>query len=236
MNSEPHPWSSLPPVAGGWTVQRVPIAGRMFELVQPAVPDKLLDDPQVLEANRRDDYMPYWSYLWPAAVPMAELLNRAPWPPDAEILELGCGVGLVGLAALALGGRVTFSDHDATAVECALLNARRNDVEERAAGVVLDWRTPLDRRWPVIIGCEVTYESRNHPILLDLIERMLDPNGICWLGDPGRSQLAPFIALARERRFQVAVRDQRGEIIEGPPEPARLQVVELRLGWRTDKL
>ena len=23
------------------------------------------------EANLRDDYMPYWSYLWPAAQPMA---------------------------------------------------------------------------------------------------------------------------------------------------------------------
>jgi predicted nicotinamide N-methyase len=221
------PWAGLPAVPGGWMLQRVPVGDRLIELVQPAAPDDLLDDPTVIEANRRDDYMPYWSYLWPAATTMAAALARAPWPPETPVLELGCGVGLVGLAALARGWQVTLSDHDPVAVECALLNARRNELEERAAGLVLDWRNPVARRWPVILGCEVTYEVRNHPILLDLLEVMLTPDGVCWLGDPGRSQAPRFVALAKERGWRVKLLDHAAQPTETPPGET-FQIVALR--------
>jgi predicted nicotinamide N-methyase len=221
------PWAGLPAVPGGWTLQRLPVGDRVIELVQPAAPDDLLDDPAVIEANRRDDYMPYWSYLWPAAATMAAALAQAPWPAGTPVLELGCGVGLVGVAALARGWRVTFSDHDPVAVACALLNARRNGLAERADGLVLDWRRPVERRWPVILGCEVTYEARNHPVLLDLLEAMLTPDGVCWLGDPGRSQAPRFVALARERGWKVKLLDHAAQSTETQPGET-FQIVELR--------
>ena len=40
-------------------------AGRAVRMVRPADPDRMLDDPGVLAWNLRDDYMPYWAYLWP---------------------------------------------------------------------------------------------------------------------------------------------------------------------------
>src|SRR3954453_17759227 len=95
----------------------VVIGGRPVVLVRPADPDRLLDDPGVLAWNRRDDYMPYWAYLWPAAYLLAEAVAREEWPEvrggdTMEVLEIGCGLGLAGLVAMARGLRVQFSYYD----------------------------------------------------------------------------------------------------------------------------
>lgn len=48
-------------------------------------------------------------------------------PPGGSAWDLGCGAGLYGCAAAALGaGRVLLTDTDPAAVACALRNARRN--------------------------------------------------------------------------------------------------------------
>lgn len=221
------PWAGLPDVPGGWSLQRVPVGDRVIELVQPAAPDDFLDDPSVLEANRRDDYMPYWSYLWPAAATMSDSLKHADWPKETEVLEVGCGVGLVGVAALQQGWRVTLSDYDPVSVDCALINAARNGVGERANGLVLDWRFPGTRQWPVVIGCEVTYEARNHPVLLDLLERILTRDGVCWFGDPGRSQAPNFVRQALDRGFRVQLLDAEGNS-RGHETRTEFQIMELR--------
>lgn len=181
----------------------------------------------MLEANRRDDYMPYWSYLWPAATTMAAAVQRAGWPAGTEILEVGCGIGLVGLAALDRGGNVTFSDYDPVAVECALLNAARNGLSAAAGGLVLDWRRPIERQWPVILGCEVTYEPKLHRTLLDMLKAMLARDGVCLLGDPGRSQASPFVRTAREQGFAVRCLDAFLNESSQPPGES-FQIVELR--------
>ncbi len=48
------------------------------------IPDRLLEEPGVLAWNRRDDYMPYWAYLWPGAFLLAEAVAREPWPKRAR--------------------------------------------------------------------------------------------------------------------------------------------------------
>jgi len=195
---------ALPPVPGGWTRQTIDVGFRTIDLVLPAVPDKLLDDPEVLEANRRDDYMPYWSYLWPASAPMSRALIHADWLPGTRVLELGSGIGLVGLAALARKWDVTFSDYDDTSLELCRQNALRNDLPDPAL-LKLDWRQPADLQFPVILGCEVIYERRNHEPILDLLQQMLAPGGVCWIGDPGRSQAPRFLDTAAARGWQIAL-------------------------------
>src|SRR5262245_51740780 len=61
-------------------------------------------------------YTPFWADIWPAARMLAKVIQRQTWTPDAEVIELGCGLGLPGIVALARGLRVTFSDRD----PCAL--------------------------------------------------------------------------------------------------------------------
>jgi hypothetical protein len=97
----------------------------------------------------------------------------AGWSPGTPVLEIGAGIGLVGLAALSCGLKVTFSDYDPPAVALALRNARDNGLTD-AEGMHLDWRQPPPLRFPVILGCDVIYEVRNHAPILDLLGRMLN--------------------------------------------------------------
>ena len=97
---------------------------RTFIIARPSESDRLIDHPSVRSAFAADDYMPYWADLWPAARMLAKAILRETWVPGQSALEVGCGLGLPGIAALAMGLNVTFSDYDATALHFAADNAR----------------------------------------------------------------------------------------------------------------
>lgn len=199
--TEIHAPETLPDVPGGWTTREVVLAGRRITLTLPAAPDAFLDDPDVLAAHARDGYMPYWGYLWPTSLDLARFVLDCEWPAGRECLEIGAGIGLSGLAALAVGLRVTFSDYEPRAVELALHNARCNGFDQ-ATGCVLDWRQPARGTYPLILGCDVIYEQPNHTPILNLLEVMLARDGECWLADPGRHQADAFVAELRRRPFR----------------------------------
>jgi len=170
--------------------------------------------------------MPYWAFLWPSATPMAAAVMKAPWPAGTKVLELGAGIGLVGLAAAFRGDQVTFSDYDRTALHVCRLNARLNDLPDPELWE-LDWRQFSPRRFPVLIGCEVTYDAALHEPLLDAIALLMEPEGVCWLGDPGRYQSQFFHAKALAKGFQVRCLDQMGKPIEASS-AGTFQITELR--------
>ena len=202
------------------------IGGRPLRVTRPARPDAFLDDPDVLVENARNDFMPYWAYLWPAARAMAEAVATAAWPQGLRALEIGAGIGLVGLAGLSCGLEVTFSDYRPLPVELALCNARQNGFEQ-AHGMLLDWNAPLAERFPLILGCDVVYERQSHAPILGLVEAMLAPGGSAWFGDGGRQVAAEFIAVARQLGFIVELRDERGERLDEPG-VGRFQLIVLR--------
>ena len=70
--------------AGPVMVTTLAFGGYPVRVVRPADPDRLLDDPGVLDWNRRDDYMPYWAYLWPGAHLLAEAVAREEWAGETE--------------------------------------------------------------------------------------------------------------------------------------------------------
>ena len=205
----------LPEIPGGWHERQVDVGACSFTLTLPVAPDAFLDDAAVLEANRTSDHMPYWSLLWPASFLMARLIPKVTEEQpvgSSRGLEIGAGIGLVGIAALAAGLDVTFSDYDETAVRLAQHNAAQNGFVGQPA-VLFDWRKFDEAKlepFPLILGCDVVYEQPNHPLVLNVLERLLEPGGTGWLGDPGRGSLREFVFLAEERGFQVAMFDEDG--------------------------
>src|SRR5262245_54598950 len=87
--------------------EQVIIDGRVFLLERPDDSDRLLDHPVIRAAFAADEYLPYWADLWPAARMLAKAVLRESWAPGLEVLEIGCGLGLPGIAALARGLHVT---------------------------------------------------------------------------------------------------------------------------------
>ena len=65
------------------------LAGQTLRITLPASPDAFLDDPEVLAANRQSDYMPYWSYLWPASLETAVAVLNHDWQLASPPLSKG---------------------------------------------------------------------------------------------------------------------------------------------------
>jgi len=200
MASSEFPSESSAPAAyrGAVVASTVRVAGRSLKLVRPADPDGLLDDPEVRARNDRDDYMPYWAYLWPASIMLAEAVARhwgeAP-APAPEALELGCGLGLGGLAALALGYRVCFSDYDPEALEFVKRSVRENGLPpERFSTLRLDWRSLPDIQFERIIAADVLYEARLVPLVAEVVARLLAPGGEALIATPPRASAEDFPA------------------------------------------
>ena len=166
--------------------------GQAVRLVRPADPDRLLEDPGVLDWNRRDDYMPYWAYLWPGAYLLAEAVVREEWPDAGrgtplEALEIGCGLGLAGLVAMARGLRVQFSDYDRAPLDFVARSAAENGFEAgRYTTRLLDWREPARRAVPGDPGADVIYEARLVPLVANVLAAMLAPGGTGLIASPYR--------------------------------------------------
>jgi predicted nicotinamide N-methyase len=157
-----------------------------FLIDRPSEYDPLLDQAAARSALAAGDYLPYWSDLWPSARMLAKVIVRETWPAGTRALEIGCGLGLPGVAALARGVHVTFSDCDAAALRFARRNAVLNGFHDFAT-LRLDWHhTPDGVQFPLLLGSDLLYELRNVPPMVALIKRLLRPDGECLLTDQDR--------------------------------------------------
>jgi predicted nicotinamide N-methyase len=175
----------------------IDVGGRAFHFDRPAALDKMFDHPAVRAAYASDEYIPYWADLWPAARMLAEVVLKEPWE-DYEFarpiraLEVGCGLGLSGIAALSRGLHVTFSDIDEAAVRMAGENAHLNGFTEFAT-VAYDLRSPPDDvTYPVILGADVMYDLRMTEPLVHFLDAVLAPDGVALIADPDRLSARPF--------------------------------------------
>ncbi len=223
-------------IPGGWRRRTVTIVDRSFDLMLPADPDCVLET--LLEAAESSadggagaEPDPYWATLWSSATPTAEAVLQEDWHGDESVLEIGCGMGLVGLAALARGLQVTFSDYIPQALQMALANACRNGYPA-ADGLLLDWNCPsealADRRYSVILASDILYNGQNHLAILQTIEQALAPDGVCWIGDPGRYHSRTFLEAASDR-FHVRLCDRAGDTFS-VPQSGQYQMFVLRRG------
>ncbi len=188
---------------------RLRIAGREFKLNLPRQPERIIGAVAQLADADRSQTDPYWGILWPSCSVMAELLLNTEWPPGLRVLELGCGSGLLGIAALMKGMQVTFSDIVPDAVALAVENARLNGFL-KTPGLIFDWRQPSALIFDLILANDVLYAPELHGSLLSTIEMMLAPGGQCWIGDPGRTAAKDFIHVASGQGFSIGFRDATG--------------------------
>jgi predicted nicotinamide N-methyase len=158
---------------------------------------------------RADGEPPYWAVAWPAGLALARHLSIQPLN-DVPVLELGSGAAIAGLGAMAAGAKVLATDNQPASLRLAALNGRRNRLALRVVGA--DWRAwPIARRFPLVIGSEVTYEPLAYPALLATLEETVATGGEVLLSDPGRLSTEQFLQEASAAGW-------RWERTELPPE------------------
>ena len=194
--------------------EQVILNDKTFAMWRPAEPDRLLEHPATLEAFSHDEYMPYWCDLWPVSRMLAKAILAAPWKAGTVALEVGCGLGMTGVAALSQGIRVVFSDYDATALRFAAANALEHGFLDFEL-LPLNWCQPPARQLPVIFGADLLYEMRSVAPVVALIDKMLAPHGVAWITDQDRTPSALWRKTLRirgssMRRLFITPGNQRG--------------------------
>ena len=166
-------------------------SGNPLRVVRPRDSEELLEE----KAFEHEELLPYWAELWPSSLALARAIGARSLR-GASTLELGCGLGVVSIAAALAGGRVLATDWSAAAIDFTARNAQRNGVEVETA--VVDWSAPetiVERGpWQLVLGSDVLYERRNVDQMLDLLPRLVGAEGEVWIADPGRETSMDFIA------------------------------------------
>ncbi len=202
------------------------IAGTKFSLLKVRDTNKLVDAIDQ-ETFAEDERLPYWADIWTSSLELARWCLEEADIKGKRVLELGCGLGLPGIAAAKAGARVVLSDYEQDALDFARYNAVRNLSEEILASNVtflqLDWRNllpshlwlshlPALEKFDMIIAADVVYERRNFFPLIDVLTKLLKPDGIAVITEPGRTIGEYFFNLLKEEHFHLATSKHNVEL------------------------
>ncbi len=188
------------------------IGKRRFSFLVPKSIDRFVDIEDVFH-----DF-PLWSKIWEASIVLSEYLAGIPVQPEKRFLEIGGGMGLVGIIASAFGHRVTMTEYNPDALNYARANAETNPpgAGSNLEITQLDWYRPrLEGLFDYIVGSEVIYKEKDFEPILKLFRRYLKPKGEIILSEGVRKtsleffrQMGEFFEIKAQKKV---LRSEKGE-------------------------
>jgi len=165
-----------------------------FSFTRIADPDRVLDEvaaavdlEQRLTGKRESQvqHLPYWAEVWESAAGLGQQLLNMASLQGRTVLDLGCGQGLAGCVAAALGADVLLADLEPPALLFARLNSLQSAGRVRTRQ--LNWQTDhLDQTFDLILGADILYDRAQWIYLEAFWRRHLADGGCVLLGEPGR--------------------------------------------------
>jgi predicted nicotinamide N-methyase len=194
-----------------------------------ADPDVVLDQVAAEEDRREKTsgqrhegeelHLPYWAELWESGLGIGQMLVDSPQlVRDKNILDLGCGMGLAGTVAAALGANVLFADLEPDSLLFAALNSLpwREKIRTRR----LNWKNNrLDERFDLILGADILYEKQQWDFLERFWRNHIAPGGSILLGEPGRQTGELFLEWIEQKNWKIERSEQP---VPTRPRPIRL--------------
>jgi len=151
----------------------ITIDGRKLEILQIADMSAYLDQ-LAANAQQKQLVLPFWAKLWPASTLLSYFVQRLPAPEGKTLLEIGAGLGLVGLFAAAVGFDATISDLSEDSLLFCRINILKNGLAERARVRKVDFTSDrLEQTFDYILGCEVLYREDDYRPLSKFLLRHL---------------------------------------------------------------
>jgi len=180
------------------------IKDRRFRFFVPRSLDRFLDPNDIFHE------FPLWAKIWQASIVLADHLAGMPVDPQRQFLEIGCGIGVVGIVAAAFGHRITITEYNPDAINFAKANIQANLSANNGGGGIevirLDWADPvLEKRFDAIVGSEVIYREADFQAILNLFETSLTPSGEIILAEGIRKTSIAFFQQA-SGHFQISAR------------------------------
>jgi predicted nicotinamide N-methyase len=146
-------------------------------------------------AEDEGDRLTFWWGLTTSEIALARTLVAQRELTGKRILELGCGLGLAGLAAALAGAKVVLTDYMEEALGYARENARLNEVPNgNVTFMTLDWQEPRSLgTFDYIIGSEILYDYFFHRDLRTLLTGCAAAHTEILLADRARLSISRFI-------------------------------------------
>jgi predicted nicotinamide N-methyase len=138
--------------------------------------------------------LPYWAKVWESSFLLAYFLGKQPVVLGQRMLEIGAGIGVVGIYASLCGHRVTITDINEDALLFARANVLLNSATQ-AAVEKLDWNDCADiEPYDVIFGSEIVYDRKSYSALVNFLNKALAPKGIIFLAKDATLHAPAFFA------------------------------------------
>lgn len=178
------------------------LAAAPVELYALQSPENSIDAAALLRERVIAD-PPYWALVWTGARAIAAVADDLGLSAGTRVLDLGCGLGLSGLAAARCGAAVTFGDY----VEGPLLFVRTTlERTPYAACEVrrVDFTSTEDAGGPfdVILAADIVYDPAHYDPLADFLERNIADGGLIALTESLRADARVFLAGMLDRGFR----------------------------------
>ena len=169
------------------TISELVIKGRTFRFFMARTFDDFVDQQDIFQ-----DF-PLWIKIWEASFVLAEYLAGLDSKTGERFLEIGCGLGVVGIVASAFGHHVTMTEYNQDALNFARANALLNEasnLEIRA----LDWYNPeIEGPFDYIVGSEILYREGDFQPILKLLRTFLKEGGEVILAEGIRKTSMAFM-------------------------------------------
>lgn len=182
------------------------IEERPFRFLVPLRLEPFLNDADLFHQ------FPLWAKIWEASLLLAHRVAAVPPDQDRQWLELGAGVGVVGVVAAAFQHRVTITEYDPHALDFIHANLHLNG-SPPAAVHRLDWEHPdVTGRFDRIIGSELIYSEKDFPALKSLFKSLLKPGGEILLASEVRQSNRIFLdSMTADFHIEIARNTLRSE-------------------------
>jgi tRNA1(Val) A37 N6-methylase TrmN6 len=163
------------------------IRNRKFSFFVPKSLDRFIDPENVF------NNFPLWAKIWEPCLILADYLASMPVNPEKRFLEIGGGLGLVGIVASSFGHKVTMTEYNHDALNFAKANAHINNCSSNIEIKELDWNKPeLKGTFDRILGCEIIYKKESFYPILRLFRTYLKEDGEILLSERARKSSMEF--------------------------------------------
>jgi len=183
-------------------IASVETKSRTFSILRPRNSDDLIREEDFV----KDERLSYWADIWPASTVLASHLVSLAGKDRVRGrgLELGCGVGLVTMAAMIAGYDMLATDYYTDALAFTRANAWR-ELGREPKTQMIDWRKfPRSARgFDLILASDVLYEKEYAELLPKIFKRALAPGGMVILADPGRIGVPEFVDECRYTGLEI---------------------------------
>ena len=128
------------------------------------------------------EYPCYWAFCWASGHRLAcYLLDNPELVANRTVIDVGCGSGVVAIAAALAGARtVVGCDLDPDALAATRANAELNGVDIQLLDDFFSWQVPSEAgREPLIIAADLLYDRSN----LALVEAFLQRSSQVLIAD-----------------------------------------------------